>query len=79
MLLCVAYLLVIKEVVRAVRYANIESSPVSDTSCLVKQIYDLINRQFLCGKCPKPVTIQYLHVVRYLLVFGGGVCAVCKY
>jgi len=23
-------------------------------------VYDLINRQFLCGKCPKPVTIQYL-------------------
>jgi len=27
-------------------------------------MYDLFNRQFLCGKfdkCPKPVTIQYLH------------------
>jgi len=43
--------------------ANIESSPVWDTSCPADQIYDLINRQFLCGKCPKPVTIQYLPAV----------------
>jgi len=41
-------------------YANIESSPVWDTSSLAEIIYDLLNRQFLCGKCPKPVTIQYL-------------------
>jgi len=41
--------------------ANIESSPVWDNSCLDELIYDLIVRQFLCGKCPKTVTIQYLH------------------
>jgi len=40
--------------------ANIELSPVWDTSCLAELIYELINRQFLCGKCPKPVTIEYL-------------------
>jgi len=42
---------------------NIESSPVLDTSCLTEQIYELINRQFLCVKSPKPVTIQYLLIV----------------
>jgi len=43
---------------------NIESSAVKavwDTSCLADLIYHLINRHFLCGRCPKPVTIQYLH------------------
>jgi len=39
---------------------NIESSPVWDTSCLVELFYDAINKQFLCGKCSKPVTIEYL-------------------
>jgi len=43
------------------RQANIESSPVWDTSCLSELIFDLIYRQFLCVKCPKSVTIQYLH------------------
>jgi len=41
--------------------AKIESSPVWDTFCLAELIYDLIDRQFLCEKCCKPVTIQYLH------------------
>jgi len=27
-------------------------------------IYDLIIRQFLCGKSPEPVKIQYLHPER---------------
>jgi len=40
-------------------YEHIESSPVWDTSCLTELIYDLINMQFLWGKCLKPVTIQY--------------------
>jgi len=40
---------------------NIESSPVWDTSFLAELIYDhIIIRQFVCGKCPNPVTIQYL-------------------
>jgi len=43
--------------------AKIESSPVWGTSCLTELIYDLISRQFLCGKCPTPVAIQYLHPV----------------
>jgi len=30
--------------------AEIELSPVWDTSCLAELIYDLISRQFLCGK-----------------------------
>jgi len=41
-------------------WANIESSLVWDTSCLAELIDYLINVQFLCGKCPIPVTIQYL-------------------
>jgi len=45
--------------------ASIESSPVWDNSCLAELIYDLINRQFLCRRCPKPVTIQYLLRVGY--------------
>jgi len=40
--------------------ANIESSEVWGTSCLLKKLIDLISRQFSCGKCPKPWTIQYL-------------------
>jgi len=40
--------------------AHIESSPVWDTFCINELIYDLNNGQFLCGKCPKPVTIQYM-------------------
>jgi len=24
-------------------------------------IYDFINKQFVCGKCPKPMKIQYLN------------------
>jgi len=39
--------------------ANIESSPVWDTSCLTELIYNLFNKQLLCGKYPKPVTVQY--------------------
>jgi len=31
-----------------------------DTSCLAEQIYCLINRQSLSGKCSKPVMIQYV-------------------
>jgi len=44
------------------RGANIELLSVWDTSCLAELIYDIIrpNSEFLCGKCPKPVTIQYL-------------------
>jgi len=41
-------------------FSIIESSSVWDTSCLAELVYDLINTQFLCGKCSKPVTIQYL-------------------
>jgi len=40
---------------------HIESSPVWDTSFLAELIYDGINRQFIHGAFPKPVTIQYLH------------------
>jgi len=43
--------------------ANIELSPVSDTSCMLNYLIYLINRQYLCGKCPKPVTIQYFRPV----------------
>jgi len=50
--------------------AKLESSKVWDTSCLAELINDLINRKFLCGKCLKTMTIQYLRsigaaVVRY--------------
>jgi len=38
---------------------NIELSPVWDTSFLAELIYNVIIRQYLCGKCLKPVTIQY--------------------
>jgi len=38
---------------------NIESPPVWDTFCLAELIYDIINRQFICGNCPKPAKIQY--------------------
>jgi len=40
--------------------ANNELSPVSDTSGLLKKLIYLINKQYLCGECLKPVTIQYL-------------------
>jgi len=40
---------------------NIQSSTVWDTSCLAELIYELLNRQFISRKCPKPVTIQYFH------------------
>jgi len=46
-----------------IQVANIESSPLWNTSCLSELIYDLINRQFLRGKCPRTVTIQYLLTV----------------
>jgi len=39
---------------------NIESSTVSDTSCPAELIYDLIDMQFLCGRCAKLAMIQYL-------------------
>jgi len=41
------------------RLANNESSPVWDTFRQAESIYDLINMQFLCGKCSKLVMIQY--------------------
>jgi len=40
--------------------ANIECSPVRDTSYLAELIYDLINRQLICRKFPNPVKTQYL-------------------
>jgi len=46
--------------VKEVRVAKIESSPVWDTFCLAELIYNLFNRQLLSEKCPKPVTIQLL-------------------
>jgi len=46
------------------------SSPIWDTSCLAELVYGRINRQFLCGKCPKLVTIQYLRPL--ILVFTQG-------
>jgi len=42
--------------------ANIELSAESDTSCLLNKLIYLINRQYLCEKGLKPVTIQYLHI-----------------
>jgi len=39
--------------------ATIESSLVSDTSCLLNYLIVLIILQYLCGKCLKPVTNQY--------------------
>jgi len=45
------------------RWTKIESSSVWDAFCLVELIYDLINRQFLGGKCPNPVKIQLLRKV----------------
>jgi len=47
---------------------SIESSPVWNTSCLVELMYNLIIGKFLCGKCPKLVTIQ-------LLLPGPGVAS----
>jgi len=46
------------------RRANIESSQVWGTSCLADVIHDLISKHFLCRKCPKPVTIEYLPPAR---------------
>jgi len=41
-------------------WENIELPPVWNTSYLAELIYDLNSRQFLRGKGPTPVTIQYL-------------------
>jgi len=40
------------------RSTNIELLPVSDTSCLLNWLIYLINSQYLCGKCLKPVTFN---------------------
>jgi len=40
--------------------ANIELSEAKSTSCLLNKLIYLINRQFLCKKCLKPLMIQYL-------------------
>jgi len=40
--------------------AKIESSPLSNTFSLRPYYFNLINRQYFCGKCLKPVTIQFL-------------------
>jgi len=48
-------------VVAVATVANIESSPIWDPSCLLNQLIYIINRQYLCGKCLKPVTIQDFH------------------
>jgi len=37
---------------------NIWSLSVWDTSCLAELIYNIINRQLLCRKCPKPVNFR---------------------
>jgi len=44
-----------------VRYqaANIESSEVWGTYCLLNKLIYFIDCQFICGKCPKPPKIQY--------------------
>jgi len=42
----------------------IESSPFSDTSCLL--IY-LINWQYICGKRLKPLTIKYLLAIVFIM------------
>jgi len=52
--------------------ACIELSPVSDTSCLLSSLIYLINRQYSCGKCLNPVTIQYLQTpggMSYITVY----------
>jgi len=55
--------------------ANIESSDVWGTSCLLNKLIYLIHRQFLCGKCSKRLTIQYLRVV----AGGEGLIDACGY
>jgi len=42
------------------RMANIESSEVWGTYCLPNYLIYFIYKQLLCGKFPKPLTIQYL-------------------
>jgi len=42
------------------REVNTELSQVWCTSCMAELIFDLIDRQFLCKKYQKPVTIKYL-------------------
>jgi len=51
--------------------ANIESSPVWDTSCLAELIYDRINEQFLCGKGPKPGRLNIGLPCSLLCVFNS--------
>jgi len=46
-------------------YANIESTPLSDTSFMMNQLIYLFNRQYLCYKCLKAVTNQYFPLCIY--------------
>jgi len=41
--------------------AKIESSQLSSTSCMWRNLFKLINRQYLCGKYLNAVTILFLH------------------
>jgi len=47
----------------AIPSANMELSPFPNTSCQLSYLFYLINWRYLCGKCLKPVKIQYLHPV----------------
>jgi len=40
--------------------SKIEYSPIWDIFCLAEIIYDLVNKPFLCRKCPKPIKIEFL-------------------
>jgi len=68
-------------VIRSCNMSNIESLNYSGMQllnrhrfwrlCMSELFYDLINRQLLCGKCLKQVTIQYFPA-------GGGITAISK-
>jgi len=62
------------------QYAKIEYSLVCDTSSMAELIYDIINRQFLSRKCPKPVKIQLLPTAlasgKYQTILRG--CTSCS-
>jgi len=46
-------------------FQKLETSSLCDTSATAELIFNIIFRQFLCVKCPKPVKIQFLGISHY--------------